>query len=340
MTLIATIAAIALVAVGIGYAYTAMTTNTGNTASTEYITLVQDGTGAYQFSNGEKVYWDSDDKKVGEAYEIDYTLSSGSATDIVTGYTTVPLGKPITLKTAPQTDGTAKASVSCQVIASSFTLPTFEGAKAGSSTASIFMVVTTTDSSSANQKSVFKLTAANDFDKGTYNNSTWTWDNADAGNLFTIYRTAASSTEYNDVTVQMYYGLTSNPGKVTYSRASTTAAVVGPSGSVLSGAELKFKVSVPGDNNPATKELNNFELSKVSMTITGTGTDTSKVTFIPGDADEKGITCVSANESTATVTYNSETATITVTGVAAGSTTITVTSTDGGFVKTISVTVS
>ena len=56
VTLFATIAVIALVAVGIGYAYTATTVNSGNNVSTEYITLVQGGTGAYQFASGDNIF--------------------------------------------------------------------------------------------------------------------------------------------------------------------------------------------------------------------------------------------------------------------------------------------
>ncbi|AMK13553.1 hypothetical protein AUP07_0499 [methanogenic archaeon mixed culture ISO4-G1] len=43
MTLFATIAAIALLAVGIGYAYMASTSNTGNTVNSEYLLISQNG---------------------------------------------------------------------------------------------------------------------------------------------------------------------------------------------------------------------------------------------------------------------------------------------------------
>ena len=55
MTLIATIVAITLLAVGIGYAYTTSTQNSGNDVGSEYLTLVQGGEGAYWFSNGVEV---------------------------------------------------------------------------------------------------------------------------------------------------------------------------------------------------------------------------------------------------------------------------------------------
>lgn len=51
-TLIATIAVIALLAVGIGYAYTAYTENSGNTSNVAYLKLTQTGEGAYNFTDG------------------------------------------------------------------------------------------------------------------------------------------------------------------------------------------------------------------------------------------------------------------------------------------------
>ncbi|MBR6214529.1 MAG: hypothetical protein IKN41_00635 [Candidatus Methanomethylophilaceae archaeon] len=51
-TLIATIAVIALLAVGIGFAYTAYTENSNNTSNVAYLKLTQTGPTGYTFSNG------------------------------------------------------------------------------------------------------------------------------------------------------------------------------------------------------------------------------------------------------------------------------------------------
>ena len=80
VTLVATIAVIALVAVGIGYAYTAMTTNSGNTSYSEYVTLTQSGTGAYTFINDPatgNIYFDTNTVAAGTTY----TLMNGKTTD-------------------------------------------------------------------------------------------------------------------------------------------------------------------------------------------------------------------------------------------------------------------
>ncbi len=59
-TFIATIVVIALLAVGIGYAYTAITANNGNDADNEYVKLSQSGTGSYKFTDAdERIYYDT-----------------------------------------------------------------------------------------------------------------------------------------------------------------------------------------------------------------------------------------------------------------------------------------
>lgn len=98
ITLIATIAVIALIAVGVGYAYTASTQNSTNSASGEYVTLTQAQTagaadGSYKFANGAKVYFDT----VNTATETTYSLSGIKDTTTFAGYTVVQVGNPFDL---------------------------------------------------------------------------------------------------------------------------------------------------------------------------------------------------------------------------------------------------
>ena len=122
VTFIATIAAIVLVAVGIGYAYTASTVNSGNSASPEYITLVQGSTGAYQFADGEQnVYWDATDYIVGSQPTTDFTLT-GVVDESITGYKLVQLGKSFTL-VADSVGATTAPTIAIDINAENFIMP-------------------------------------------------------------------------------------------------------------------------------------------------------------------------------------------------------------------------
>ena len=114
MTLIATIAVIALVFVGIGYAYTAYSANNGNNTDVAYITLTQENTttsAAYTFANDIKIKFDTYNEinstttyyKIAEPVNINTTTSTDSyicanlgqvkLTATYTGGTTDPVTK-------------------------------------------------------------------------------------------------------------------------------------------------------------------------------------------------------------------------------------------------------
>ena len=237
VTLIATIAAILLLAVGIGYAYTASTLNSGNNATSEYITLIQDNIdskGAYTFTeDNEKVYWNSEDRKVGDDVKTKYTLTATTSTSVITDYTVVQLGNSFKLKAAPQAGGTAKDTLTC-AISAVMAKPTITGA---SQQAKIFLVVTTNNSASpaVEQKTIFELTAANTFTVM-----------GGSGSSFTIYKTNGSTTTYNDVTVAVYYGYLTEGGiEVTHIPGTPPA---GPSQAPLNNASLTFTVTETGSN--------------------------------------------------------------------------------------------
>ncbi len=92
-TLIATIAVIALLAVGIGFAYTAYTENNGNSTVTSYVTLTQTGETGYKFANNIDVQMDTyNDTNINTVY---YRLNgSQNLTDsgTTTTYTLKTLG--------------------------------------------------------------------------------------------------------------------------------------------------------------------------------------------------------------------------------------------------------
>ncbi len=243
VTLVATIIAIALLAVGVGYAYTASTVNSGNNATSEYLTIIQDnttsGSGAYTFAENAKVTWNAADRMGSTTPETTFTLDGASET-ILTGYALVKVGDSFVLKIAPQTGGTPDATLTCAITAD-IDLPTITtvGGNAPSKQAILLLVVETTNSANpaVDQKEVFKLTATDTFNKegntpGTY----------DGGNEFTVYSNNAGNA-YNDVTVTMYYGYSSTPaGGIVVPHAIGTQPA-GPSDAPLTDGSLTFTIN-------------------------------------------------------------------------------------------------
>ncbi len=74
-TLIATIVLIALLAVGIGYAYTAYTENAGNNTDISYVTLTQTGTTGYTFAEDVDVEMDTYSEEIESVEKIYYRLN-------------------------------------------------------------------------------------------------------------------------------------------------------------------------------------------------------------------------------------------------------------------------
>lgn len=97
-TLIATIIVIALLAVGIGYAYTAYTENAGNSTNVSYVTLTQTGATGYKFANNIDVQMDTYNET--NTSTVYYRLNgSQNLTDGTDTYTLKTLGT-ITLHAA------------------------------------------------------------------------------------------------------------------------------------------------------------------------------------------------------------------------------------------------
>lgn len=108
-TLIATIVVLALLAVGIGYAYTAITENSGNETDAKYIELIQRNSGdtadKYSFTDS-VVNFNVDtitkyDNGLKKYYKLDNPIAK-SETDVdLNAYTVVKVGGDILLKATP-----------------------------------------------------------------------------------------------------------------------------------------------------------------------------------------------------------------------------------------------
>ena len=101
-TLIATIIVIALLAVGIGYAYTAYTENSGNTSNVAYLKLTQTGNTGYTFADGTTpVQFDTfneiNTNTIYYALKNPTTVTDGTTGGLTNPYTCAKLGS-ITLQ--------------------------------------------------------------------------------------------------------------------------------------------------------------------------------------------------------------------------------------------------
>ena len=258
VTLIATIAAILLLAVGIGYAYTAVTTNENNSASQEFIKLSQSGAGAYTFTQVKSVvYWDEEDKKdssdASTPFHTTYKLSAETSTVDApnnaqqspqkTTYTVVKVGDTLTLN-AIQESGTTDTAKAAGV---KVELPSTDGvlfalpAALGTTEAAIFLKVTV--ATTAPTEYLFKLTAANTFTQVSADGSSFV--TGDDSNKFLL--PADTGANYKTATVDVLYGYAGTDG-VVYKRANASTAVDGPSTVPFSGAKLVFKITETGAN--------------------------------------------------------------------------------------------
>lgn len=142
---------------------------------------------------------------------------------------------------------------------------------------------------------------------------------------------------------------------VTWSSDKTSVATVDANGKVTAVAEGTANITVTATNGtvdtsddetatcvvtvnaaaPSVVNVTEVEINKTSTTLTVGGTETLTATVRPDNATDKTVTWSSDNTSVATVGANGK-----VTAVAAGTATITVTTTDGSKTATCSVTVN
>ncbi len=214
ITLIATIAVIGIVAVGAGYAYTALTVNDQNTTTAHYITLTQTQTpDSYKFAaNYTEVF---DTITASDQTTAAFKINSGVAYTGVTGYTFFKIGSAV-LHIAPT--GYATNAVSPNVV---LTIDSTSGFTNGS-VLKYFLV----DGSNVIQ--------------AHYDATSSTWkDGVDANTAFTMdvdkAGESSAAAAYSDVTLWLCYGYddddlstihTSYPGYTTESPTTLSNGVV------------------------------------------------------------------------------------------------------------------
>ena len=324
----ATIAVIALVAVGIGFAYTAMTTNQDNDVNPEYITITQTGLGEYQFADNSKMYWDSEDFKTVAAddgsghsyttskpYKTKYSLSENvvDLTIATVGYKAVQLGKEFTITATQVGDIKDKITVS---VAAEAVLPGAGFELPDNANELIIMQITTEDSLTT----YLKLTADNTFKA---------WDGTSDPTF--VLNKKVSGQVYNYAVVKLFCAIPANPGYLLVERAESSDPFVGaPSDTLVTSGKLKFTVSETGVNTPAAPTAMSLTVTSVaSLTVGNSVVSKINWTAASGLADDRvGITYNTGGD-----TYVSafvEGNVITVTGLAATASPVIITVTSLG----------
>ena len=245
-TLIATIIVIALLAVGIGYAYTAYTENSDNTSDVAYLKLTQTGTNAYNFTKG------VDPIKFDTYNEID---------DETIYYS---LKNPVPI---PTTSGLSHA-YSCALLGSITLQADFETTSSITSPASFDINVASSEKFNSDGTWVFFVVDHSDNSKiYAYKNT------AEATKTWTDGPVALTLADAGSVTVDILYGFDSTitPAK-TVGTEKFYAFDIG--GRLLTDASIK---DVGGDvPAPTHTDLNASALSAKTVTLKageGTGDD-------------------------------------------------------------------
>ena len=228
VTLTATIVAIALLAAGIGFAYTSSTQNIGNIASNEYVTLVQGGEGAYKFANNVVLEWNTSDKKVGSTPVTEFTMvgmtpATGNHMD---GFNIKQLGNSFTILTGeigmgshPDLECTITKAGTWDYYGEDFQTTFFLKVENGTTTTWFKYAYVPWNPA---------------FER--YNESTSKWD---GGSFFDIAYDSANS-KYYDTTVTVYYAI---DGDVLSVEHSPGVFPDGPPANPLAGAFLIFTVN-------------------------------------------------------------------------------------------------
>ena len=247
VTLIATIAAIVLVAVGIGYAYTASTLNSSNVANSEYVTLVQgDATatkGAYNFANGVQIDWDTVDEKNGSAAKTTFTFNTGATTEVIDGYTVVKVGKSFDVLTQHTGSATATPAASLNL---SIEQDGFENdAVVTAETDDIFFFLKVSvleNTGEGKQVFYFKLTKEADVYVFKSCSESGVIPGSGAVSTFEVQEDESSDgiTTYNTATIEVYYGYATTPG-IVENHALNEQPDRGPRAAILDGASLTLK---------------------------------------------------------------------------------------------------
>ena len=316
--MIAAVAVIVMCAaglVGAGYAYTASTVNEENSASAEYITLVQGGAGEYDFADEVMVYWDQADKKVRagdgdigkNAYNVagtgteavaindllsTYTLTDETVTTEVQAYTMVKIGQSFTLNPTSSKDSD---------IPTIHILFESDGINTVPVGGELWIKATCNGVSQ-----YYVLTGDDTFTEKYWNETVWS-NVADPQGI----NVAKNGNEYYPVTIEAYFGYKTADGGFLTKHASGVAPEAVPSAVIIpEDTTFTFTIEVDGTNHL-------FTLSPASGTV-AVGGDITIIADRPVGWNDS-ITWTTGAEGIATVDDG------VVHGVAAGTTTITAT---------------
>lgn len=245
-TLIATIIVIALLAVGIGYAYTAYTENSDNTSDVAYLKLTQTGTNAYNFTKGvDPIKFDTYNEINDDTiyYALKSPVPIPTTSGLTNAYSCALLGS-ITLQADFETTSTISSPASFDINVASSTEFDSDGTW-------VFFVVDHTDHSKIY---AYKNTAK----------TTTTWTDGPV---------ALTLTDTGSVTVDILYGFDSTitPAK-TVDTEKFYAFNIG--GRLLTDASIVFSAKDVGGDvpEPTHTNLNASALSAKTVTLTaGTG---------------------------------------------------------------------
>ncbi len=328
VTLVATIIAIALLAVGIGYAYTATTVNSGNNASPEYITLIQGDTGAYKFSDDSKIYWNTTDYKIDDQAMTDFTLAAATV-EIpgMTGSKAIAIGNQFTLKASVE-GNTAASTQSVSIEANNVPAPFLDADDNIAST--VVFVVTTTGSET-------QYLWVTDVNTLTGYSAAGAPLADPVENTLTLYKDTDNT--YKDATIQAYY-LSVTP-KVTVAHDAGVFPI-GPSDKPLENSSLSFTIST-NTYNPGTRvAVTGLSLSTYEVPLKTLLSDVAMVTATiePDGATDKGLTASGYDDSMINVAIDGTSIRIGTPSsgvVTAGSTSVVITTNEGGFTKIIDV---
>ena len=271
----------AVAIVGVSYAYTASTENSGNGATSEYVTLSQDGAGAYKFANNLRVYYDT--VNTTNSTTFTYRLSgSGNLTYDAQSYTVVKLGNDFTINA--NAVGRAGEDLTC-----SFTTTNFDV----ESGYCFFIVMQNTNAGTM----TFQCSADD------------TWSSSGA---FTINYDAGHTPVYDVVTVSVYYGHlaaslpSTAPAAVPLNDASITftATSTGTNPSITFD-KTSINVATGAPTQTITATLNGGLTGDITWTssngetatVSGTGT-TGTVSIVAA-----GTTTITATVTSGGITY-------------------------------------
>ena len=229
ITLIASIAVIGLVAVGVGYAYTAMTVNDGNNAQAKYVTLTQD---SYTFSSSNSEYFDSISAYYGEtpAQHIGYKISTANGS----------------YNASVVTDATSGTGASAKhytfILLGTVTISASSNGYAANALPTLNLGVDDSSTFTGGTKlTYFLVNGTTVVGKLVNDNNTWTWkDPAGSAAMSISVSATQNATTYADTTLKLCYGYCNDDLET----GNTIAGYVEEAPQNLADKKIVFKATI------------------------------------------------------------------------------------------------